>query len=80
MVTRTREGTRVRSAVAGDEVLSLWLALRNASVARLGQVERAARDYLGEDVEAIGREELVTRLRAGDVVLIDVRPAEEYAA
>lgn len=61
-------------------MLSLWLALRNASVARLGQVERAARDYLGEDVEAIGREELVTRLRAGDVVLIDVRPAEEYAA
>ena len=61
-------------------MLSLWLALRNASVARLGQVERAARDYLGEDVEAIGREELVTRLRAADVVLIDVRPAEEYAA
>ena len=61
-------------------MLSLWLALRNASVARLGQVERAARDYLGEDVEAIGREELVTRLRADDVVLIDVRPAEEYAA
>jgi rhodanese-related sulfurtransferase len=80
MVTRTREGTRVRYAVAGDEALRLWLAVRDASVAQLAEVERAARDYLGEDVEAIGREELIARLGRGDVVLIDVRPGEEFAA
>lgn len=80
MVTRTREGTRVRYALAGDEALRLWLALRDASVARLGEVERAARDYLGEDVETIGREELRARLAGGEVVLIDVRPEEEFAA
>ena len=73
LVTRTREGTSVRYALAGDEVLSLWLALRGASVARLAEVERAAREYLGEDVDAIGREELIARLRKGDVVLVDVR-------
>ncbi len=78
MVTRTREGTSTRYALAGDEVLALWLALRDASVARLGDVERAARDYLGDEVDAIGRDELIARLRKGDVVLIDVRPAEEY--
>ena len=38
------------------------------------EVERAARDYLGEDVDAIGRDELIARLREGDVVLVDVRP------
>jgi|SRR5215210_8628 len=80
MVTRTREGTKVRYALAGDEALALWLALRDASVTRLAQVERAARDYLGEDVEAIGRDELVSRLGRGDVVLVDVRPSEEFAA
>ena len=80
MVTRTREGTSVRYALAGDEVLSLWLALRDASLARLGEVERAARDYLGEDVEAIGRDELLARMGKGDVVLVDVRPVQEYAA
>jgi len=47
---------------------------------RLAEVERAARDYLGEDVDAIGRDELIARLRRGDVVLVDVRPAEEFAA
>jgi rhodanese-related sulfurtransferase/predicted transcriptional regulator len=80
MVTRTREGTSVRYALAGEEALEVWLALRDASVARLAEVERAARDYLGDDVETIGRQELVERLRRGDVVLVDVRPGEEFAA
>lgn len=80
MVTRTREGTRVRYTMAGEEAVSLWIALRNASAARLTEVERAARDYLGEDVETIGREELIERLASGDVVLLDVRPEPEFAA
>jgi rhodanese-related sulfurtransferase len=80
MVTRAREGTSVRYALAGDEALALWLAIRNASVAQLGEVERAARDYLGPEVETIGRDELIDRLGRGDVVLVDVRPSEEYAA
>jgi rhodanese-related sulfurtransferase/predicted transcriptional regulator len=80
MVTRTREGTSVRYALAGKEALEAWLALRDASVARLAEVDRAAREYLGEEVEAIGRDELIERLRRGDIVLVDVRPGEEYAA
>jgi rhodanese-related sulfurtransferase len=80
MVTRAREGISVRYAVAGDEVLALWLALRDVSAARLAEVERAAKDYVGAEVERIGRAELRERLAKGDVVLVDVRPAEEYAA
>ena len=80
MVSRAREGTRVRYALAGDEALRLWLALRDASAVRLAEVERAARDYLGEDVDTIGSEELLDRLAHGDVVLVDVRPEDEYAA
>jgi rhodanese-related sulfurtransferase/DNA-binding HxlR family transcriptional regulator len=80
LVTREREGTRVRYALAGDEALRVWLTLREVSAARLAEVERAARDYLGEEVEAIGRDELVKRMARGDVVLVDVRPPEEFAA
>jgi rhodanese-related sulfurtransferase len=80
MVTRTRVGTSVRYAVAGEAALRLWLALRDASVSQLAEVERAARDYLGDEVDAIGRDELIARLHKGDVVLVDVRPAEEFAA
>jgi rhodanese-related sulfurtransferase/DNA-binding MarR family transcriptional regulator len=80
LVTRRREGTSVRYALAGEDVLALWLALRNASAARLAEVERAAREYLGDEVEAVGRGELIARLSRGEAVLVDVRPAEEYAA
>jgi rhodanese-related sulfurtransferase len=80
LVARRREGTRVRYSIASDEALRLWLALRDTSARLLAEVERAAHDYLGEDVEAIDRDELIDRMGRGDVVLIDVRPAEEYAA
>jgi DNA-binding transcriptional ArsR family regulator len=80
LVERNREGTSVRYALAGDEALKLWLALRKTSARQLAEVERAAREYLGDEVEAIGREELLKRLASGDVVLIDVRPEEEFAA
>jgi rhodanese-related sulfurtransferase/predicted transcriptional regulator len=80
LVSRERDGTKVRYELAGDDVLRLWLALRDTSAERLAEVERSARDYLGEEVEGIGREELLRRLRRRDVVVIDVRPSDEFEA
>ena len=80
LVARERQGTSVRYTLAGRQVLALWVALRDASVAQLAEVERAAREYLGDEVEAIGRDELLVRLGRGDIVLIDVRPLDEYEA
>src|ERR671922_618121 len=69
VVTRARDGRRVNYSLAGPDVLRLWLELRDASATRLAEVERAARDYLGEEVEAISRDELLRRLRREDVIL-----------
>jgi rhodanese-related sulfurtransferase/predicted transcriptional regulator len=80
LVTRRREGNRVRYAFASDDVLALWLALREASAARLAEVRRAVEEYLGDEVEAIGRDELIARMARREVVLVDVRPAEEFEA
>ncbi len=80
LVATRREGARVHYRPAGEDVVSLWLSLRDVASTRLGDVERAARDYLGDEVEAIGRTELAERLRAGEVVVIDVRPRVEFAA
>ena len=80
VVRRERDGTRVNYSLAGPDVLRLWLELRDASATRLAEVERAAREYLGAEVEAISRDELLKRLRRTDVVLVDVRPAEEFDA
>jgi len=78
LVEREREGNRVRYSISGDEALRVWLTLRDASASQLADVERAARSYLGDEVEEIGREELIARLRRGEVVLVDVRPKQEF--
>src|SRR5438270_12055885 len=65
MVTRAREGTRVRYSIAGDRALGLWLALRDSSVAQLAEVERAVRAYPREDSDATGRDGLVPQPRSG---------------
>jgi rhodanese-related sulfurtransferase len=80
VVTRERDGTRVHYSLAGQDVLQLWIELRDASATRVAEVERAARNYLGDEVEAISRDELLKRLRRSDVVLVDVRPADEFDA
>ena len=80
IVSRERDGTQVRYELAGDEVLRLWLALRDTSTHRLAEVERSAREYLGEEVEAIDRDELIARMRRGEIELVDVRPAGEFEA
>src|ERR671923_1077531 len=51
LVARERDGTKVRYQLAGDDVLGLWLALRDTSAERLPEGERSARDYLGEEGE-----------------------------
>jgi rhodanese-related sulfurtransferase/predicted transcriptional regulator len=80
LVSREREGNKVRYDLAGEDVLQLWLALRDTSAERLAEVERSARDYLGEEVEAIDPTELLKRMRRRDVVVLDVRPSEEFEA
>jgi rhodanese-related sulfurtransferase/predicted transcriptional regulator len=80
VVERQREGLRVRYSLAGDDIVELWSTLQRVSAARIAAVERAAREYLGEPVEAIARGELEERLRSGDLVIVDVRPEEEYEA
>jgi DNA-binding transcriptional ArsR family regulator len=80
LVATRREGTRVFYRLAGDEVLRLWVSVREVAAERVGGVERAARDYLGDEVEAIGREELLARIEHGDVVVVDVRPRIEFDA
>jgi DNA-binding transcriptional ArsR family regulator len=78
LVERERDGNRVRYAISGEHALRVSLALVEAASAQLAEVERSARTYLGDDTEEVGREELAERLRRGDVVLIDVRPADEF--
>lgn len=81
MVATRREGTKVFYRLAGDDVADLIIRARDVATAHLPDVGAARDDYLGDDVvESIGREELLHRVTAGQVIVLDVRPAAEYAA
>jgi rhodanese-related sulfurtransferase/DNA-binding transcriptional ArsR family regulator len=80
LVVARRDRTRILYRLAGDDVYELLAAVRAVATGRLADAERAARAYMGEPVEAVSRAELLGRVRSGDAVVIDLRPAEEYEA
>jgi rhodanese-related sulfurtransferase/DNA-binding transcriptional ArsR family regulator len=81
LVATSREGTTVRYRLADTDVAALYAQLRTVAAAHLPDVAAARRGYLGsDDTEQIDRDELLRRARAGEVVVLDVRPAPEYAA
>jgi rhodanese-related sulfurtransferase/DNA-binding transcriptional ArsR family regulator len=87
LVTTRRDGTRIHYSLAGEDVAGLYAALRSVAQAHLTDVEAARISYLGlpgtpgaaDAVEEVTREDLLDRIRTGDTLVLDVRPAEEYA-
>lgn len=81
LVRTRREGTKIHYRLAGTDVAALYALVRAVASAHLPDVEAARAAYLGPaDTEHVSREELLRRARLGEVVVLDVRPREEYAA
>jgi rhodanese-related sulfurtransferase len=82
LLTTRRDGTRIYYALASDRVAELWSALRDVASEHVAGLERLAAAYLGErdGVEVVDRRELAERLKRGEVMVPDVRPADEYTA
>ena len=82
LVRTRRAGTRVHYRLASPTVLDAWIALRDLAAERLDVLPTLAAAYLGDrsEVETITRDEFNRRLHAGELIVIDVRPAAEYAA
>ena len=82
LVTTRREGKFVFYALADDSVLALLAALRRVAEAGLAEVDRIVGDYFAgrDDLEPVSKVQLLQRMRAGAVTVLDVRPADEYAA
>jgi rhodanese-related sulfurtransferase/DNA-binding transcriptional ArsR family regulator len=81
LVATRRDGTRIFYRLAGDDVADLFVRARAVAAAHLPDVAAARDSYLGAgDVESVGRDELLRRVAAGQVTVLDVRPPGEYAA
>jgi rhodanese-related sulfurtransferase/DNA-binding transcriptional ArsR family regulator len=79
LVASRREGNFVLYRLADDDVYALLASLRTVA-SRLGGAERAAARFLGAAQEAVSRAELLGRVRSGDAVVVDLRPADEFEA
>jgi len=82
LVAARKDGLQVFYRLADPLVLDGYRSLQALARARLAEVDRLVRDYFGDvdGLEAVESAELLTRARRRDVVVIDVRPAEEFAA
>jgi len=82
LIEGRKNGLYVHYRLAEPAVFDLCRALRGIAERRLADVERVVRSYVGDrsGLEPVGVNELLSRLRSGQVVVIDARPALEYAA
>jgi rhodanese-related sulfurtransferase/DNA-binding MarR family transcriptional regulator len=82
LVSSRRDGTHIRYSLSSPDVAELWRNLRRTSEQHIANLDQLAAAYLGDrsTLLTMTRDELRTRLKDGDVVVLDVRPSPEYAA
>jgi rhodanese-related sulfurtransferase/DNA-binding transcriptional ArsR family regulator len=82
LVDTRRDGTYVYYRVGDDDVTALLRALEAIGHSRLADVEKVVNLYLDsrDELEAVTLKELRRLMRADDVTVVDVRPAEEFEA
>jgi DNA-binding transcriptional ArsR family regulator/rhodanese-related sulfurtransferase len=84
LVVSRRDGTRVLYRLAGPDVAELVTVMFRVAERHRPEVSAAAAglasQLLPDGVRVIDRTELLDRSRRGDVLVLDVRPSEEYAA
>jgi rhodanese-related sulfurtransferase/DNA-binding transcriptional ArsR family regulator len=82
LVQGRRQGLFVHYSLADPAVFELSRALRIVAERRLSDLDRLVREEFGNraDAEAVSFEDLLARARRGDVIVLDTRPTNEYAA
>jgi rhodanese-related sulfurtransferase len=82
LVETRKEARHVYYRLADDSVCDFFLALRGLAESRLAEVREVAREYARghEQMAPVDRERLLQRVLAGEVTVLDVRPAAEFRA
>jgi rhodanese-related sulfurtransferase/DNA-binding transcriptional ArsR family regulator len=81
LVAARREGKFVFYSLNDDTVLDLLASIRHIAERNLAEVDRVVRSYFDkrDSLEPISRLQLMDRMKAGLVTVIDVRPEDEFA-
>lgn len=81
LVQTRREGKNIYYRLSGSDVAALWVTLRSVAEEHLVelQVELERMFAAPERLTPEDRRTLQRKARAGDIIVLDVRPEEEYA-
>ncbi len=82
LVQSRKEGLQVIYRLAGDDVLRLITSMRQVAESHVAEVERIVREHFDsrDDLMPVRRDELMKLAAAGETMVIDVRPPNEYEA
>jgi rhodanese-related sulfurtransferase/DNA-binding transcriptional ArsR family regulator len=82
LIESRKQGLFVHYRLADPAVFDLTHSLRTVAERRLAELERLVRAHFGDraDAELVSMQELVERAKQGNVVILDTRPASEFAA
>ena len=82
LVEGRKNGLYVTCQIAGADVERFLWSLKSLGESRLAEIEKVSREFHEgrKDMEPVRSEALLQRVRAGLVIVLDVRPAEEYHA
>jgi len=82
LVTSRKDGIYVYYRLADPAVHEFLRCLQDVAARQLAEVRQLVRDYFEEPsaLEPVGAGDLLERLRSDDVIVLDVRPEDEYAA
>jgi rhodanese-related sulfurtransferase/DNA-binding transcriptional ArsR family regulator len=80
LVQSRRDGKRVLYRLSGQDVAQLGVTLRQVAEEHLVELRMALQQMMAEPerLAQVGRKELLAQAKRGEVVVIDVRPQDEY--
>jgi len=82
LVETERQGKNIYYRLAGRSVADLWVQVHTLAEERLIELQLSLQKIVAQpdDLVASDRESLMKAARKGEVVVLDVRPTEEYLA
>ena len=82
LVDARKHGLFVEYRLADEDVGRFLLSLRQLAESRLAEIERTTREFFEPSgtLEVVQGEDLLRRVKSGEVTVLDVRPFDEYAA
>lgn len=82
LVDTRRDGKYVFYRLADPGVAELWVNLREQAEERLVELRMAVASAMehADDLQGVDRKSILAKARAGEVLVLDVRPEEEFEA